>query len=99
MSDEWELIEFAPKNGIDVDLFVPDEDGGYRIPDCHWRADADEGNGLWRDAHGSYRHEKPTHFMLTPGKPEPEKSKPINCCKKGRRSINGGCKNCGDPSF
>ena len=32
----WQPIENAPKDGTIVDVWVPDEDGGHRVPDAYW---------------------------------------------------------------
>lgn len=39
----WQPIETAPKNGTDIDIWVP-VDGGFRVADAYWRGDQNRGD-------------------------------------------------------
>lgn len=73
MSEEWQKIETAPKNGEFVDLWMVDSESGleYRITDCVWK------NEEWTcyDREGDevlasdYSFINPTHWRYPPNPP------------------------------
>lgn len=67
---QWQAIEFAPKDGTVIDLWV----GGERSPACSYRKNkgwcfrlySTDGTGYgWHKIKG-----EPSHFMLIPQSPE-----------------------------
>lgn len=65
---EWQPIETAPGDGTEIDVWVPDGAGGYRVPDAYW-CGADR---KWRQTgqcHHLSWHAEPTHWMPSPHPP------------------------------
>lgn len=64
----WQAIEFAPKDGTEVDLWRPSY-GGERLCDCRW-VQLSPTNGFFEPIRGTLRCVRDaTHFMLAPGPP------------------------------
>jgi len=63
----WQPIETAPKDGLEVDLYVAE---AGRIPDCQWRGAewATRGDAGWERLPAE--HFRPTHWMPLPKAPD-----------------------------
>lgn len=62
----WQPIETAPRDGVTFDIWVPCEDGGYRITDVQFSA-----HGLLIKGGGPAELPRwPTHWMPLPPAPE-----------------------------
>lgn len=75
MSEKWQPIETAPKNGTKVDLWYPGIIG--RVADSFWAEDGVWSPGYWitRDSEGDthlYPNSAPTHWMPLPTSPSNE---------------------------
>lgn len=65
---EWQAIEFAPKDGTEVDLWRP-EYGGERLCGYRW-VQQSSWNGYFDPIRsGPCAVRDATHFMLAPGPP------------------------------
>ena len=65
----WLPIESAPKDGAEVDIWCPDDDGGYRVADAYWC----QINNKWHVTGDSWMTwaNQPTHWRPLPAAPEP----------------------------
>lgn len=69
MTEGWQPIETAPKDGGWIDLWVRDVGTGlcYRFPDCRWSHEHQQWHGqaelIWPDV------DVPTHWMYPPNAP------------------------------
>jgi hypothetical protein len=71
MSDAWQQIKSAPKDGTAVDLW---SSRGFRLPDCEWGTiswEPDEMGWTSSQGHGSVEAGGPyTHWMPIPAPPK-----------------------------
>lgn len=62
----WQLINDAPKDGTEIDLWRTFADGtGERVADGYW----DTAGLCWRTSEANYAASNITHFMLIPSGP------------------------------
>lgn len=62
----WQSIESAPRDGTTFDVWVPDEDGGYRVTDLYFSK-----RGLLLRGGGPAELPRwPTHWMPLPEPPQ-----------------------------
>lgn len=78
---EWKMIESAPKDGTEIDLWAVSVGGAkpFRVPDCAWKKIADKPEWVSRGERGweslASLHLRATHWMPLPAPPFSEGGK------------------------